>query len=70
MWFFIVAGIFTGTLHAISRPPWTIAERQKIADVSVAVTFGPRSNKNFVIWDTSLGKCPTVRKNKRTNTCC
>ena len=27
--------------------------------------FAPRSNINFVTWDTSLNKCPTVRKNNR-----
>ena len=56
----IIAGIFTVTLHAISRPTWTRGERQKFVDVSVPVTFAPRSNINLVIQDTSLGKCPTV----------
>ena len=68
--FFIAAGILTVTLHAISRPPWTRCERQKFVDVSVAITFTPRSNINLAIWDNSLGKCPTVRKSKRTNTYC
>ena len=57
---FIVAGIFTVTWHAISRPAWTRGERRKFVDVSVAVTFASRSNINLIIRDTSLSKCPTV----------
>ena len=55
-------------LHAIYRPPWTRGEQRKFVDVSVAVTFATRSIINLVICGTSVGKYPTVRKNKRTNT--
>ena len=59
-WLSIVPGIVTITSHGISRPPWINDYLLLFVDDNCASTFAPQSMRNFVIRESSIGKCPTV----------
>ena len=57
--FFTVGEINISTLHGISKPPRTNGETQLVV-VSVAKTRAPRSSRNLIAREFSIGRCPTV----------
>ena len=57
---FVMPGIYTETLHVISKAPPPPKERSQSVAVYIALTMALLSIKNFVILEISLSKCPTV----------
>ena len=55
-----VGTIETLTVQRISRPPWTREDRLWCVNHNVASILAPRSKRNLVIREISMGRCPTI----------